>query len=163
MLALRLQAKKCRLHNLQICVPSSVSPESQQKCVLPHSRLRASPVPQPATTCRAGSQPPAEPCIAHGLLLQQSCHVAGSGAARASGDSSADVPAMPGRCAICNGTEITVPFRAEPCGHIFDYYCLYTQLQEAIRLREDFPCPVCSAPVTAMRRWRVHITLRHHP
>lgn len=86
--------------------------------------------------------------------------VAGGGAARASGDSSTDVPAMPGRCVICNGAEITVPFRADPCGHIFDYYCLYTQLQEAIRLREDFPCPVCSVPVTAMRRWRVHITLR---
>lgn len=136
----------CRLSPVQKCLPSLVTPESQ-------------PGAQAATTCLGGSQQPAESCITW-IAALTSCFVAGGGAARASGDSSTDVPAMPGRCVICNGTEITVPFRAEPCGHIFDYYCLYTQLQEAIRLREDFPCPVCSVPVTAMRRWRVHITLR---
>jgi len=52
-----------------------------------------------------------------------------------------------GNCGICGTSEMLVPYRAEPCGDIFCYYCL--RGHTAVDPR--FQCPVCLAKVDGMR------------
>ncbi len=57
-------------------------------------------------------------------------------------------------CGVCGSTQICMPFRAKPCGHIFCYYCIQSQVQEAQDQEEDTgeethaKCTKCGQPVT---------------
>ena len=55
-----------------------------------------------------------------------------------------------GKCPECGEREISVPFQALPCAHVFCYFCLHGRcLQEP-----GYGCPQCGLAVEEMVRWR---------
>jgi len=50
-------------------------------------------------------------------------------------------------CGICGTSDMLVPYKAEPCGDVFCYYCL----RGHTAVDPTFQCPVCLAKVDGMR------------
>lgn len=50
-------------------------------------------------------------------------------------------------CGVCSSGTMPQPYAAEPCGHLFCYYCLRSRT-EADR---QFVCPLCRKRVSAMK------------
>jgi peroxin-2 len=51
-------------------------------------------------------------------------------------------------CAICHADPICLPYRALPCGHIYDYYCLNASRLAVSRLR----CLVCDQVILSSQQ-----------
>lgn len=50
-------------------------------------------------------------------------------------------------CGVCSSAAMPQPYAAQPCGHVFCYYCLRSRTEADAR----FACPLCSERVTAMK------------
>lgn len=63
------------------------------------------------------------------------------GAAEALADGSNTLP-----CGICGTAEILAPYEAQPCGHVFCYFCLRSH----VMADEEYQCPSCLVRVVGM-------------
>ena len=56
-------------------------------------------------------------------------------------------------CPVCGSARCVAPYAAEPCGHVYCYYCLRALAADAERRGAGAPrCARCFEPIEAMRR-----------
>lgn len=72
-----------------------------------------------------------------------------TGNSNSSGSSVEELLKPLGPCPICSTSEILVPFVAQPCRHVFCYYCL----QSHCAADSEFQCPVDGVRVGALQRY----------
>lgn len=82
-------------------------------------------------------------------LPMLSSAAAGAAGAAAAAHSSAQRAGEPWRepCPICSAAEVLSPWAAEPCGHVFCYFCLRSHCLAD----PQYSCPLCLRRVEAMR------------
>ncbi|KAL4425471.1 hypothetical protein ABPG75_009487 [Micractinium tetrahymenae] len=83
-------------------------------------------------------------------ILSAAAGGAGAGAAAAAAAGSAGQRAgeqSQEPCPVCSAAEVLNPWAAEPCGHVFCYYCLRSHCLAD----PQYSCPLCLRRVAAMR------------
>lgn len=50
-------------------------------------------------------------------------------------------------CRICNASEAIMPYSAQPCGHIYCYYCLRASTLADV----EYSCPTCGLKIDALK------------
>ena len=72
----------------------------------------------------------------------------GGGSGAWAGGANAAGPRLNSSCPMCGSTDILIPFEAQPCRHIFCYYCLRSNCEAD----GGFCCPLDGKHVVALQR-----------